>query len=495
MSSYRELETRYRRLAAIGQATGMLHWDAAVMMPAGGADARAEQIAALVSLRHELQCRPDMADLFAAAEEEKDLSPWQAANLREMRRGWRHATALPADLVEARSKAGMASEMAWREARPNSDFAAITGLLAEVLRLETEAAGIKAEALGCTPYDALLDKYSPGIDTATVERTFAQLTAFLPGFIAAVIERQASNPAPETPKGPFPEATQRAVGMRFMQALGFDFGGGRLDVSTHPFSGGTPDDLRITTRYDEDDFATGLMGILHETGHALYERGLPKDWRLQPVGTARGMDVHESQSLLIEMQACRSKPFIDYAAPLLKDAFGGSGPLWDAGNLYGIFTHVNCGLIRVDADEATYPLHVILRTDLERAMLAGDLAIDDLPGAWNEAMQRLLGLVPPDDTDGCMQDIHWFDGAFGYFPSYTMGAMAAAQFFQAAVTSVPEIPDAIGRGDFKPLYGWLGINIHQQGSYLETPDLIAAATGAPLDPEIFIAHLQSRYLG
>jgi carboxypeptidase Taq len=495
MSSYIELETRYRRLAAIGEATGMLHWDAAVMMPAGGADARAEQIAALVSLRHELQCRPDMADLFAAAAIEKDLNPWQAANLREMRRGWMHATALPADLVEARSNAGMACEIAWREARPNSDFAGIARLLAEVLRLETEAAGIKAEALDCTPYDALLDQYSPGIDTETVERVFARLAGFLPDFIQAVIERQANQPAPVPPEGPFPLATQREVGMRFMAALGFDFGGGRLDVSTHPFSGGTPDDLRITTRYDEDDFATGLMGILHETGHALYERGLPKDWRLAPVGTARGMDIHESQSLLIEMQACRSKPFIDYAAPLLKGAFGGSGALWDADNLYGIFTHVNCGLIRVDADEATYPLHVILRTDLERAMLSGDLAIDDLPGAWNEGMQRLLGLVPPDDTDGCMQDIHWFDGAFGYFPSYTMGAIAAAQFFKAAVKSASEIPDAIGRGDFKPLYDWLGENIHGLGSYLETPDLIAGATGAPLDPEIFIDHLQSRYLG
>ena len=206
------------------------------------------------------------------------------------------------------------------------------------------------------------------------------------------------------------------------------------------------------------------------------------------------MAMHESQSLMIEMQACRSKPFIDYAAPILKDAFAGAGPRWDAGNLYGIFTRVSCGLIRVDADEATYPLHVILRTDLERAMLAGDLAIDDLPGAWNEAMEKLLGLKPPDDKDGCMQDIHWFDGAFGYFPSYTMGALAAAQFFAAAVKSDGQIPDAIGRGDFKPLYAWLGANIHGQGCYLETPELIEQATGAPLDPEIFLSHLQSRYL-
>jgi carboxypeptidase Taq len=494
MSSYLELETRFRRLAAIGQAAGMLHWDAAVMMPPGGAEARSEQIAVLVSLRHELLCRPDMQELLAGAGAEADLSPWQTANVREMRRVWMHATALPPDLVEARSKAAMASEMQWRDARPKSDFASITGALGEVLRLEREAATVKAEALDCTPYDALLDQYSPGINTATVELVFARLAAFLPDFIQRVIERQARNPAPALPDGPFPETVQRDVGMRFMAALGFDFSGGRLDVSTHPFSGGTPDDLRITTRYDEDDFATGLMGILHETGHALYERGLPKEWRLQPVGKARGMDIHESQSLLIEMQACRSKPFVDYAAPILQDAFAGDGPLWDAANLYGIFTKVSRGLIRVDADEATYPLHVILRTDLERAMLSGDLAIDDLPVAWNDAMERLLGLKPPDDKDGCMQDIHWFDGAFGYFPSYTMGAMAAAQFFAAAVKSEPDIPDAIGRGDFGPLYAWLGKYVHGQGAFLETPDLITQATGAPLDPENFLDHLQTRYL-
>jgi len=495
VSFYTELETRFQQLAAIGQATSMLHWDAAVMMPSGGAESRAEQIAALTSLRHALMCRPDMGALFdRAASEATELNPWEAANLREMQRGWTHATALPADLVETQSKASSACEMQWRAARPKSDYAAVKAPLAEVLRLKREAAAIKAEALGCSAYDALLDQYSPGIDTTTVEQVFVRLADFLPNFIQSVIELQALRPKPKLPEGPFPEATQRTVGIVFMEALGFDFESGRLDVSSHPFSGGTPDDLRITTRYDQSEFFTGLMGILHETGHALYERGLPKDWRLQPVGTPRGMDIHESQSLLIEMQACRSAPFIGYAAPILKDAFAGRGPEWESDNLYAAITRVSRGLIRVDADEATYPLHVILRTDLERAMLAGDLSIDDLPGAWNEGMERLLGLAPRDEAEGCMQDIHWFEGAFGYFPSYTIGALTAAQFYAAAVKVQPEIPDAIGRGDFAPLYAWLGKNIHGLGSLLETPDLIQKATGAYLNPEIFIAHLQDRYL-
>ncbi|MAF47794.1 MAG: carboxypeptidase M32 [Rhodospirillales bacterium] len=498
MTPYLELEARFRRLSAIGQAAGMLHWDASVMMPPGGAKARGEQIAVLASVRHEILCQPETGELLDGAEEDAKykggLDPWPAANLREMRRIWAHATALPTDLVEARSKASMACEMKWREARPKSDFASVSKLLAEVLRLEREAAAAKAEALDCAPYDALLDQYSPGISAGMVDRVFARLADHLPEFINQVLERQAREPAPVLPEGPFAEATQREVGVRFMKVLGFDFGQGRLDTSLHPFSGGTPDDLRITTRYDQADFATGLMGILHETGHALYEKGLPARWRLQPVGEARGMDIHESQSLIIEMQACRSRPFIDHAAPILAEAFGGAGPAWGADNLYRIYTAVAPGLIRVDADEATYPLHIILRTELERALLSGDLPINDLPAAWNDGMEKLLGLKPNNDADGCMQDIHWFDGAFGYFPSYTMGAIAAAQFYRAAVVSNPDIPAAIGRGDFKPLYAWLGENVHALGAFLQTPELTERATGAPLDPEIFLDHLTARYL-
>jgi carboxypeptidase Taq len=236
------------------------------------------------------------------------------------------------------------------------------------------------------------------------------------------------------------------------------------------------------------------MHVLHETGHALYERGLPADWRLQPVGRACGMSVHESQSLLVEMQACRSPEFIAFAAPLLREAFGGDGPAWAAENLVGHSHRVERGLIRVDADEVTYPAHVILRTRLERAMLAGDLPLPDLPAAWNAGMDALLGVVPPDDRDGCLQDIHWFNGAWGYFPTYTLGAMTAAQLYAAALAAVPDIPTAIGRGDFVPLMGWLRQNVHAQGSLLTTDELLTAATGRPLDPEVFRGHLEARYL-
>ncbi len=238
----------------------------------------------------------------------------------------------------------------------------------------------------------------------------------------------------------------------------------------------------------------GLMGVLHETGHALYDHGLPAVWRHQPVGEARGMALHESQSLLIEMQACRSREFIAFAAPRMKAAFNGSGPAWEADNIHRHYTRVERAFIRVDADEVTYPAHVILRYRLERAMLAGDLAVTELPGAWAEGMGELLGLTPRDDAEGCLQDIHWYDGAWGYFPTYTLGAMAAAQLFAAARTARPEVPGALAEGDFGPLMGWLRDNVHAKGSLMSTDDLLAAATGAPLTADAFKAHLTDRYL-
>jgi carboxypeptidase Taq len=279
-----------------------------------------------------------------------------------------------------------------------------------------------------------------------------------------------------------------------MKRLGFDFEHGRLDTSHHPFCGGVPDDVRLTTRWDESGFLSGLMGVLHETGHALYERGLPVRWRHQPVGEARGMSFHESQSLLVEMQACRSREFIDYLAPVVSATFGGSGAAWGADNLYRIYTRVERSLIRVDADEVTYPAHVILRYRLEKALIAGDLDLADLPGAWREAMRELVGIVPHDDRDGCLQDIHWPGGAWGYFPTYTLGAMTAAQLFDAATLADSSIRPSIAKGEFGPLMSWLRTNVHSRGALLPTRDLLAAATGKPLDPAIYKAHLARRYL-
>ena len=495
MTSYTDLEARFRRLGAVEEAIAVLHWDAAAMMPPGGAAARSEQLATLHGIAHRLLTAPEITDLFEAADAETAaLGVWQRANLREMRRRWRHAAAVPGDLVEAASRARSQSEAAWRMARPADDFAAALPGLELVLTLTREIAAAKAAALATSPYGALLDQYEPGGDTATIDRLFDRIAAFLPEMLEAALARQAARPSPPSPRGPFPAGLQRQAALDLMTRVGFDFAHGRLDDSAHPFCGGHSDDVRITTRYDESDYSKALMGALHETGHALYKRALPAEWRRQPVGAARGMAVHESQSLLLEMQVCRGPAFAGFAAPLLHAVFGGEAVSWHPDALYRRQIAVRPGPIRVDADEVTYPAHVILRYRLERAMVAGDLAPRDLPGAFNDGLSALIGVTPPSDRDGVLQDIHWYDGYWGYFPTYTLGALIAAQLFAAARAALPGLAEAIAAGSFAPLFDWLRHNVHGKGSLLSTAELVEAATGAPLGTAAFERHLRERYL-
>ena len=494
-SSYKQLEQRFARLGRLHDVQGILHWDSRVMMPAGGADSRAEQLATLDVICHELLTDAAVGGLLDAAEGET-LGAWERANVREMRREWIHAAAVDAALVDALSRACSACEMVWREARPKADYLMVLPHLEEVLRLTIEAGQAKAAKFGTSVYDALLDQFEPAGRAADIDPVFDDYAAFLPEFLDQVLARQARAAAVVTPPGPFPVERQRELGLRLMQILGFDFHHGRLDVTLHPFSGGASGDRRITTRYDEDDFTPALMATIHETGHSLYEQHLPAAWRHQPVGSARGMVLHESQSLIMEMQASRSREFLAFAAPLMRAAFGAEAAdaTWQPENLFRLYTRVSRSLIRTAADEVTYPAHVILRYRLERALVAGDLALRDLPAAWNDGLKALLGIVPPDDRLGCLQDIHWYEGLFGYFPTYTLGAMAAAQLFDAAKKDVPGLPAAIARGEFKPLIEWLSANVHAKASYLSTRDLLTAATGRPLDPAVFKAHLRARYL-
>ena len=491
MSAYAALEARFRRLGLLGGAAAMLHWDWATMMPPGGAEARAAQLAELALIRHETLTDSGVCDLLDQAEGET-LDEWQRANLARMWRRWREAAALPGDLVQALSEASSRCEMVWREARPANDFEAFAEAFAPLLGLVREKAAALGAALDCAPYDGLIESYEPGLRAATIDPLFDNLAGFLPEFLGRVREKQAG--AEALPPVGAPVEAQQALARRLMAALGFDFDHGRLDISLHPFCGGSAGDIRITTRYDEADALSGLMGVLHETGHALYEAGLPEAWRYQPVGQAGGMALHESQSLLIEMQACRSRPFMRFLAPLLGEHLNGGDPA-DAEALHRRAIRVEPGCIRVDADEVTYPAHVMLRYRLERALVAGDLAVDEIPGAWAEVHEALLGLTPENDTLGCLQDIHWSVGEIGYFPSYTIGALMAAQFFDAAARDEPDVWPAIERGDFAPLLGWLRANVHGLASRYQGPVLLERATGAPLGTGVFKAHLQRRYLG
>ncbi len=498
---YDQLAARHRRLSHLGHVEAIVGWDEATMMPEGGGEARAEALATLRVLAHEMATDPRLGELLAGAHAEAAsgaLDAWQTANLREIERLYVRETCLPAELVEASSRAESRSEQAWRRLRKENDWASYAPLLGEVIDRKREVAAALSSKLGLSPYDALLDGYEPGMRSAVIDTLFADLRGFLPGLIAAVVERQKSEPM-TVPAGPFPVERQRALGVEVMKRVNFDFAHGRIDVSHHPFCGGVPRDVRITTRYDEGDFVKSFMGVLHETGHAKYEQNLPAAWLDQPVGRARSMGVHESQSLLQEMQVSRSRESLTFVTPLVQEAFASAAAAqpeaFTASNLHRLYTRVRAGFIRVDADEATYPCHVILRYEIERKLMEGTMQVGDIPEAWDASMRALLGLSTAGNfRDGCMQDVHWPAGLFGYFPTYTLGAMTAAQLFAAARRALPEVSGQIARGDFAPLDGWLREHIWSRGSLRTTPELVTEATGAPLATESFKRHLRARYL-
>lgn len=488
MAAYEALKEAFHRLGCLGEARGMLGWDASVMMPPGGAAARGEQLAVLSGLSHEMMCAPEMAENLAQAAPQ---TGWDATNLELMREAHVRATALPRDLVEAMVRAGQACESVWREARKASDFAAVQAPFSEVVRLTQESAKILGQALGVSPYDALMSQSQRGINAAQVTAIFDRYEAFLREALPKAEELQAQRKQEALPAGPYPQEIQASLARQLAAGAGLNFNAARLDISAHPFCGGTPTDIRITTRYDESDFCSALTGVLHETGHALYEQNLPKEWARQPVGEASGMAVHESQSLIVEMQAVRSDAYLSYMSPLVSQAFGKSITL---AGLKHRLRRVERSFIRVEADEMTYPAHVLLRFRLEQAMLSGDLAVADLPAAWNEGFHKLLGITPPNHAQGCMQDIHWFDGMIGYFPCYTLGAMAAAQLMATARKVVPDLDTQFAKGDIAPLTNWLAQAVHRKGSSAGFTEILREATGEGLNPAYFEEHLTARYL-
>ncbi len=493
MSAYAKLAELESELSLFGDLDALASWDEACIMPAGGGERRGQALAALSALIHAKRSDPTLAELITQARNEP-LDAWQQANVDEIDRRWQAANALPPDLVKSLTLATTRCEQRWRNARADNDWQAILPLLEEVVSLSREQAQALGDAKDLAPYDALLDEYEPDLRSADVTAEFAALKDFLPPLLDEVLERQ----QPALPlDGPFPVAAQQALCEQTMQVLGFDFNRGRFDVSHHPFCGGVPDDTRITTRYEDTSFFESLMAICHETGHALYQQGLPVSFRDQPVGDALGAATHESQSLLMELQVCGSREFMAFLAPMVRDAFGrdAADAAWSAENLYRHATHVERSLIRVYADEITYPLHVILRYELEQQLISGELAVKNLPEAWNAVMLKYLDQTTDGDfANGCMQDVHWFAGLFGYFPTYTLGALAAAQWYATAKQADPGIADGIARGDLQPLLTWLRANIHGQGRRLTLQPLLAEVTGETLNSSYFRAHLKARYL-
>lgn len=492
MHAYKELETRYAEIMTFREISRVLDWDKSVMMPALASSQRAHQLEVLNVRIHGMQTDPAIGELLAKVDR-KGLDDWQRANVEMMEWLYTHATALPAQLIARKIAQETKTEMIWRTARADSDFSKVRDDLARLLDIVREEAEIKSKKLGKTPYESLMDTYAPHMTVAEVDEIFDDIAAFTPAFLDEVMQtRKRALPI----EGPFAKDKQEALAHKILEKLGVDKGWCRLDVSAHPFSTGMGNDVRITTRYAADNFTDSIQGAAHEAGHGFYDHHTPAAWSLQPVGISQymGMAIHESQSLSVDMQLARSREYWECIAPIAREVFGGEGEAWSAENQYLTATQVDRSFIRVEADEVTYPAHVIMRYRLEKAMVEGALDVKDLPEAWNEGFKALIGVTPPDDRRGCLQDIHWHFGAFGYFPAYALGAFTAAQLVDTMKKDVKDLSAQIRAGNFGVFVGWLRDNVQSKACLYKPQELIERVTGQKMSTHFFKKHLTERYL-
>jgi carboxypeptidase Taq len=492
--AYAALAERLQTTSLLESCSSVLGWDEQTYMPPGGAGHRANQLSLLAGLCHERATAPETGDLIA----EVEATPLAvgdtpaAANIREVRRDFDRATKLPRRLVEELSHTCTLSQQAWIAARKQSNFKPFQPWLEKIVALKRE----EAQAIGYgsgVPYDALLDAFEPGMTAADVTRLFTPLREELVKLISA-IRGSGRHPNREIITRLYPAGAQREFSMAAARQIGFNFDDGRLDTAAHPFcSGFGPGDTRLTTRYDEHHFPGAFFGTLHEAGHGIYEQGLNREAYGLPTGAACSLGIHESQSRMWENFVGRSRSFWKYFYPKAQQAFPEALATTSAADFYGAINDVQPSFIRVEADEATYNLHILLRFDLERPLIAGDLQPADVPGVWNETFTKYFGLVPPDDAYGCLQDIHWSGGMIGYFPTYALGNMYAAQFFDCASRELGDLPGAFSRGEFGSLKTWLNEKIHKHGRRYRAQELVQIVTGESLSPLPLVKHLHQKF--
>ncbi|RJP36922.1 MAG: carboxypeptidase M32 [Phycisphaerales bacterium] len=489
--AYSDLVTRLREISRLNAISSLLDWDQETYMPPRAAAARADQQALIAGLAHErLVCDEFAACLDAARADDAD--PAARTNIREARRVFDRQRKLPRSLVEQIAHASSSAKTAWAQARGESNFALFAPALSRLLDLKKEAAariGFPNE-----PYEALMDEFEPGATVPALEPVFTQLREATVQLLAR-IRAAGRQPDESILVRNYPRPAQEELTARMAALLQYDLEAGRIDVSTHPFCTtiGGPTDVRITTRYNESFISPALFGTLHETGHALYEQGLQAEHAGTPMGEAVSLGIHESQSRLWENMVGRSRAFWEGQYPSVQGLFPEALGDVSLDAFWRAINAVRPSMIRVEADELTYNLHIIVRFELERGMLRGDVEVGDIPAAWNEKMKSLLGIVPADDREGCLQDIHWSMGAFGYFPTYTLGNLYAAQFFETARAELDDLDGAIRRGDTRPLLDWLRRSIHRHGQRYRAHELVQVVTGKPLSIEPLLAYLRAKY--
>jgi carboxypeptidase Taq len=494
MSAYDELIQRFKEYSLLGTCASVLGWDERTYMPRRGSAHRAEQMALLARMAHEMLTAPQIGSLLAeveGSEQVKDKDSAIAVNVREIRRVYDRAVKLPKELVEELARVTTRAQQVWQEARQANDFAAFQPWLEKIVHLKRQ----EAAAIGYkeAPYDALLDEYEPGATTAEITRLFADLRADLVPLVGAILAT-GRKPPKEILEREYSVPQQETFGKAAAAAIGFDFEAGRLDVTTHPFCSGLgPGDCRITTRYNLRHFNDAFFGILHEAGHALYEQGLDPTQFGTPMGSTASLGIHESQSRLWENQVGRSAAFWEHFFPKAKQAFPQALGDVSLHDFVFAINDVRPSYIRVEADEATYNMHIILRFELEQAQMRGDLKPADVPGAWDEKFEQSFKLKPPTAALGCLQDIHWSMGGVGYFPTYTLGNLYAAQFMEQARQDLGDLDGDFRRGEFGRLKGWLNEKIHRPGQHYRPNELCRRVTGKPLSHKPLLNYLRHKY--
>ena len=501
--AYTELCDLVRKGSVLGSVNALLNWDQETYMPAAGAAHRAEQQSMLAELVHERMTSKRIGELLKACEADQSLvgkeSSETARNIREMRRDYDLATKLPGSLVAELAKVGSQAQEVWKHARANDDFKSFAPWLDRMMSLSRQKAECYGVKAGGELYDALLDEYEPGMTAREVESIFTPLRERLTDLIGRVAKsgKKIDTSCIEVKVDP---KLQHEFGLQILKAIHFDLDAGRLDVTTHPFcSGMAPGDTRLTTRYRGEKFTDALYGTMHEAGHGLYEQGLPKLGSGKkpghfgtPLGDSISLGIHESQSRMWENFVGRSKPFWKWALPRANKAFEGALKGVTVNEMFAAVNTTSPSLIRVEADEGTYNMHVMIRFELERALLHGDLAVKDLPAAWNEKYKSYLGVKVPDDRRGCLQDVHWSFGLIGYFPTYTLGNLYSAQFWETILTEIPDLEDQMAKGEIGQLREWLRDKIHKHGKRYRAAELCKKVTGKPLSADPLLRHLSSR---
>ena len=491
MDAYEELLERLKDIDLVNQIGGLLGWDQEVLMPPKAAKLRAEQLSWVSKTGHEKLTHPRIGELLNILEREENLNEIQKGNVRLTRDSYNKATKLPTEFVAEMAKHKSKSQISWTEARAKNDFSLFRDDLVKMVEMSRK----KADYLGFQEvrYDALLDLYESGLTVSKVDPLFAELRNNVAPLVKKVVENGKMPEMSWVHGNNWDQEGQEKLSQSISESIGFDFSAGRRDASTHPFCGGpNPDDVRWTTRYDESDPFGSLYGSMHETGHGLYEQGRPRDLDFQPAGSANGLGIHESQSRLWENQVGRSKEFCEWALPLWKKYFPKQMENVSAEDLWRSVNFVEPSLIRVEADEATYNLHIMIRYEIEKKLIAGEIEVDDLPDIWDDMYEEYLGIRAPNRTLGVLQDIHWSFGAFGYFPTYTLGNLYSAQLLTAARKNLPNHDEDMRAGNFTPLLQWMRENVHVRGSIVTPAELIEEATGFPPSPDDFVEYLREK---